>query len=169
MSTPAPPARAANPAVLDALEMIINEATKIVDTEINPVATSVADSQKGLETQLVQLDIEMTNITKTLETVTLDPKTSERMEETRDVLKRTRRKLNAIRGRIGKLRMYEESDRLHLVEPPRSDITSDVSGHTETTAVITPDDLWSSQKSNRKNESQRAVEPGEGDHKMDTE
>lgn len=114
--TPNPSPNPANPAVLDALELIIGEATKIVASEIEPAVDSVAASQQGLESQLRQLDAEMSSITTILDSVTLDPETSARMEETKEVLRRTRKKLTTIRGRLGRLRTYEESDRLHLSE-----------------------------------------------------
>lgn len=130
----------ANPAVADALDLIIGEATKLVSAEIEPALKEVALSQDGLEGQLRHLDEEMTNITSVLEKVTLDPETSARMEQTKEVLRRTKRKLTTIRGRLGRLRMYEESDRLHLTQRQLVERTQPGTGTLP--AHISTDDLW---------------------------
>lgn len=107
-------AKAASPAIENAIRLVIAEATKQVAVEIKPALDEVALSQDGLESQLKLLDKEMAAITNVLEKVTLDPETSARMEETKEVMRRSKRKLTTIRGRLGRLRTYEESHRLHL-------------------------------------------------------
>lgn len=139
----ASPASAANSAVLDALELIIGEATKVVASEIEPAVYNVSVSQQGLESRLQQLDAEMSSITTILDSVTLDPETSARMEETKDVLRRTRKKLTTIRGRLGRLRTYEESDRLQLSDQRLLD--RNAPGRGDEVLHLSTDDLWSEQ------------------------
>lgn len=143
MSMPrhAPPAREANPVVLDALEMIIRTATTTVSEEIDPAINDMHLSQQGLESQLNKLNSEMTRITNALEEVTLDPQTSERMQKTREVLDRTKKKLTNIRGRLGRLRVYEECDRLHLVEHKL--VEKGEAGRGTAPARVGGNDLWS--------------------------
>lgn len=153
--TPASPARAANPAVADALELIIAEATKMVAAEIEPAMDEVTESQEGLAAQLRLLDDEMASITSVLETVKLDPETSARMEETKEVLRRTKRKLTTIRGRLGRLRMYEESDRLHLTETQLIDVAAAGRGTEPAHVHISTDDLWDAQSARMPEEVQQ--------------
>eukprot|EP00177_Eucheuma_denticulatum_P006083 GFKZ01011094.1.p1 GENE.GFKZ01011094.1~~GFKZ01011094.1.p1 ORF type:complete len:179 (+),score=29.51 GFKZ01011094.1:279-815(+) len=143
MSNPghAPPAREANPVVLDALEMIIRTATTTVSEEIDPAIKDMHLSQQGLESQLNKLDSEMTSITKVLKEVTLDPQTSARMQETREVLNRTKEKLTTIKNRLEGLRAYEERDRLHLVEHEL--VEKGAEGRGTVPARVSRDDLWS--------------------------
>lgn len=149
-------ASAANSAVLDALELIIGEATKVVASEIEPAVDNVSASQQGLESRLRQLDAEMSSITTILDSVTLDPETSARMEETKDVLRRTRKKLTTIRGRLGRLRTYEESDRLQLSEQRLMDRRT--AGRISEVLHLSTDDLWSEQPLHVQNDSDAMVD-----------
>lgn len=108
--------QASRRAVVEALELIIRDAAQLSKQQTDNAMGNVEVSQQGLAKELQQLDDEMDQITRVLETVTLDPDTSARMEDTRASLKRTKRKLTTIRGRLGRLRIFEESDRLRLME-----------------------------------------------------
>lgn len=99
-----------------ALAQIIQNASVATATHVDPAVQQLTESQDGLEAELRRLDDEMASVTSVLETVTLDPETSARMKETQECLKRTKKKLITIRGRLGRLRTYEEGDRLRLTE-----------------------------------------------------
>lgn len=114
----------------------------MVGAEMEAGMDEVTESQEGLAAQLRLLDDEMASITSVLETVKLDPETSARMEETKEVLRRTKRKLTTIRGRLGRLRMYEESDRLHLTETQLVDTSASGRGTEAAQVNISTDDLW---------------------------
>lgn len=74
-------------------------------------------SQGGLIAELGALDAEMERVTAVVEGVSLDPETSRLMDLSRESLQRTKKKLNTVRGRLGRLRTHEESDRLRLAHP----------------------------------------------------
>lgn len=141
----------ANLAIQKAIRQIEAEAKRHVAIEIKPALEEVAVSQDGLESQLKLLDGEMSAITTVLEKVTLDPETSARMEATKEVMKRTKRKLTTIRGRLGRLRMYEESDRLHLTE--RQLVERNSSTKSKTTKHISTDELWTASASEQEPQS----------------
>ncbi|PXF49834.1 hypothetical protein BWQ96_00486 [Gracilariopsis chorda] len=107
-------AATANSALQTALLQLIQRASEAASAHTEPALKRLKSSQHSLEEELKHLDAEMQRITETLETVTLDPQTSKLMEEVGQCLKRTRVKLTTIRGRLGRLKVYEELDRLRL-------------------------------------------------------
>lgn len=107
-------ATAANSALHTALLQLIQRASEAASAHTQPALQRLNGSQLSLEQELKHLDTEMQRITDTLQTVTLDPHTSKLMQEIAQCLKRTRIKLTTIRGRLGRLKVYEELDRLQL-------------------------------------------------------
>jgi hypothetical protein len=81
-------------------------------------AAALADlrvSQAELSSHLSKLLSEMESISSAVEGLTLDPATYSHMEAARESLRRSRSKLITVRGRLGRLRGFEESDRLFNV------------------------------------------------------
>ncbi|KAI0565566.1 hypothetical protein FGB62_17g221 [Gracilaria domingensis] len=101
-------------ALQNSVLQLIRSASESVSKHTQASVNSLKVSQLSLETELRKLDTEMQRITNVLETVTLDPHASELMEQTRQCLGRTKTKLITIRGRLGRLKTYEECDRLEL-------------------------------------------------------
>lgn len=107
-----------NSGLEESLLQLIQRAAIAARAHTEPALNNLKNSQLTLEAELGKLDAELQRITTVLETVTLDPQTSDLMEQTRQCLRRTKSKLTTIRGRLGRLRMYEESDRLRLNSIP---------------------------------------------------
>ena len=114
--TPSPRA-----AITSSLTAIVQDGALLSQTQISPSIALLFESQPALESQLRRADAQLEKIKVSTERVSLDPQTSARMEQTREVLKRTKRKLAVIRGRLGRLREYEESDKLMLMERKMTD------------------------------------------------
>lgn len=108
------PRTTSSPVLEQAILQIIQQASIASETHSIPALNNLSTSQDGLERELQHLDEEVKRVTDILETVTLDPETSARLEETQNCLNRTKKKLLTIRARLGRLRTYEESDRLQL-------------------------------------------------------
>lgn len=77
----------------------------------------VAESQAALQAQVEALDVEMTRVSVIVEGLSLDPATSRHMHDARDSLQRSRTRLVSVRGRLGRLRGFEESQRLQPLAP----------------------------------------------------
>lgn len=103
-----------NTAMEHAVSQLVRHSARMTQKYIDPAIKQMNSSQNTLETELQRLTLEMEAITKILESVTLDPETSARMEDTRECLRRTNRKLTIIRGRLSRLRVFEERDGLQL-------------------------------------------------------
>jgi hypothetical protein len=79
-------------------------------------------SQAELSAQLSKLLAEMEHISSAVEGLTLDPATSTHMQAAKESLTRSRTKLVTVRGRLGRLRGFEESDRLFRVQHPATEL-----------------------------------------------
>lgn len=138
------PAAAPPSPVAGALQRAVQTASRVVAAEMHPAMDAVTQSQDALAAEMRALDHEMATVTAVLHTVKLDPHTSARMDDTRAVLARTKRKLTTIRGRLGRLRMYEESDRLHLAETQLIDLrdAAGASAADHDRVHVIPDQPW---------------------------
>lgn len=91
----------------------------------------VADSQVALSKQLNVLLEEMSRVNSAIDGLSLDPETSSYLNTARDSLQQSRARLIKVRGRLGRLRGFEESQRLRLANPPETEMHS-VGGQSST-------------------------------------
>lgn len=74
--------------------------------------SGVAASQAELAGQLDALEAEMARVAAVVDGLALDPAASGHMADARDSMARSRVRLVTVRGRLGRLRGFEESQRL---------------------------------------------------------
>lgn len=80
-----------------------------------PALRDAEASQNALTARLDVLDAELTRVTDAVETASAQStRLAQLMADTSAVLSRTRRKLTTVRGRVGRLRNFENADRLEL-------------------------------------------------------
>jgi hypothetical protein len=108
-------------------------------------AAALADlriSQAELSSHLLKLLAEMESISSAVEGLTLDPATYSHMEAARESLRRSRSKLITVRGRLGRLRAFEESDRLFNVSSLEASVGTGTSiKKTPFVALVEPTDF----------------------------
>lgn len=108
----------------------IAERSAYTESEQAPAIRSLSQSQQELGKQLSALLNEMAQVSKIVEGLSLDPETSKNMDDARASLRRSRSKLVTIKGRLGRLRAFEQSHRLHPV-PPLNTEMSEIATPTE--------------------------------------
>jgi hypothetical protein len=92
-----------------------------MDAQADAVS-GLAASQAELSGELVALIHDMNRVSDVVEGLSLDPATSRRMVDARDSLQRTRTRLVTVRGRLGRLRGFEESQRLRVAAPSSTEM-----------------------------------------------
>jgi hypothetical protein len=98
--------------------------------------SDLTESQAELSSHLLKLLAEMGTISSAVEGLTLDPATYSHMEAARESLRRSRSKLITVRGRLGRLRGFEESDRLFNVSCLEASVGTDM--NIKKTAFVEP-------------------------------
>jgi hypothetical protein len=96
-----------------------------VETAVQAQASAVsslAASQLELSEVLTALLQDMDRVSGVVEGLSLDPATSRHIADARDSLQRTRTRLITVRGRLGRLRGFEESQRLRVAIPASSEM-----------------------------------------------
>jgi hypothetical protein len=113
---------AARDDVASAVRATVSAVTGAAAASQAAALSGVAASQAALAAQLDALDAEMTRVAAVVEDLSLDPANSRHMAEARDSLARSRTRLVGVRGRLGRLRGLEESQRLRGVARPETEM-----------------------------------------------
>lgn len=134
--------------------------------------SGVAESQRDLAGQLDVLEAEMLRVAAVVDSVALDPAAMDpaataHMADARDSLARSRTRLVTVRGRLGRLRGFEQRERLVGVARPRGvDVEMDevaVTGRGRGSATATDGgDNDGVREDGREGEHSRVAEDGAG-------
>ncbi len=98
------------------LTAVLETGNAAVTAEINPALDGVELSQDSLLKELRMLHAEMDRISTNIGKIGVDELTLRRLKEAKESLARTKKTLLKVHGRLGKLRTYEESHRLHRTD-----------------------------------------------------
>jgi hypothetical protein len=109
-------------AVRNVVQSTVRKLSTVARTGQATALEELTKSQAELYAQLSILLAEMEDISSAVDGLTLDPATSVHMQAAKDSLTRSRTKLVTVRGRLGRLRGFEESDRLFRVQQPATEL-----------------------------------------------
>lgn len=99
------------------LTQLIRKGKAAVDAELTPAVEGVEQSQDVLVGELQALNAEMQRLTARIDSIGVDEVILRRLKESKESLARTKKTLLRVHARLGKLRTFENSDRLRRADP----------------------------------------------------
>ncbi len=113
MSDPGSPATLSmEGATSKVLDKLLTEGSAAVERELGPAMSNVESTQVELEKELRAICDEMERITSTLGQFGVSGHVRKRLTECKESLMRTKRTLTAVNARLGRLRKYDDAQRL---------------------------------------------------------
>lgn len=103
---------------------LIQKGKAAVDAELTPALEGVELSQDSLMNELRALNAEMERVTQNIDKIGVDEVTLRRLKESKESLARTKKTLLRVHARLGKLRTFENSDRLRRADAGTEKSTS---------------------------------------------
>lgn len=106
------------------LRKLLDEGSVVVERELGPAMSNVESTQIELDKELQAICDEMERITGTVGEFGVNEHVRKRLAECKESLVRTKRTLTAVNARLGRLRKYEDAQRLRRKDSAHSAASS---------------------------------------------